>query len=164
MSEKHDYDGIEYREEKQSPAVFRVLLTVLVVWGVAFMGYYLFSGWSSQAEADAARKVIADKKHTAHMTIESTGTKYQGTPSHSVETYIAAGKQLFAKHCVACHGEGAKGGVGPDLTNSKYKYGKTRLDIIKSIAEGRPGGMPIFANQINSEQVEGLAEFILSLK
>jgi cytochrome c oxidase cbb3-type subunit 3 len=163
MSEQHDYDGITYREEKQSPGIFRILLTGLVVWGVVFMGYYLFSGWSSQSEADAARNARDATKQTAHLAVETTGTGYTGT-GHKVETYVAAGKKLFSSMCVACHGENAKGGVGPDLTVSKYKYGKSRLDITKTISEGRPGGMPQFSGQINSEQIESLVEFVLTLK
>jgi cytochrome c oxidase cbb3-type subunit 3 len=164
MSEQHDYDGIKYREGDSSPGIFNILLIVLVVWGVAFMGYFLFSGWSSQAETDAARKALADKKQAAHKAVEATGAAYQGTSGHKVDTYIAAGKQLYGTHCVSCHGEGAKGGIGPNLTLSKYKYGKARLDLTKSISEGRPGGMPSFGSQINSEQVESLVEFVLSLK
>jgi cytochrome c oxidase cbb3-type subunit 3 len=164
MSEQHDYDGIKYRDEKSSPAVFRILLTVLIVWGVGFMGYYLFSGWSSQSETDAASKALAEKKHTAHMAVETTSAKYQGNAGHKVEAYVAVGKQLYGTLCVSCHGEGAKGGVGPDLTRSKYKYGKARLDLAKSISEGRPGGMPAFKGQLSDEQVEGLVEFVLSLK
>jgi cytochrome c oxidase cbb3-type subunit 3 len=163
MSEQHEYDGIKYREEKSSPGIFRILFTVLVVWGVIFMGYYLFSGWSSQSEADAARKALADKKQMAHKNVEATAVGQQGS-GHKIEAYIAAGKQLYTKHCAACHGEYGKGTVGPDLTASKYKYGKARLDITKSITEGRPGGMPAFNSQINPEQVESLVEFLLSLK
>lgn len=162
MSEKQDYDGIKYREEKSSPGIFRILFTVLVIWGVIFMGYYLFSGWSSQSEADAARKVLTDKKQVAHKTVEDT-VLHQGS-GHKVDTYIAAGKQLYAKFCAACHGENGKGPVGPDLTSSKYIYGKTRLDIAMSISEGRPNGMPAFNSQTSPEQVEGLVEYLLSLK
>lgn len=163
MSEQHDYDGITYREEKKSPGIFRILLTVLVVWGIAFMGYYLFSGWSSQKEADAAKKARDNQKQTAHKAVETTGAGQQGS-GHKVETYIAAGKKLFGTLCAACHGESAKGGVGPDLTASQYKYGKARLDIAKSITEGRPNGMPPFNSQVTPEQVESLVEFVLSLK
>jgi cytochrome c oxidase cbb3-type subunit 3 len=163
MSEQHDYDGIKYREEKSSPRIFTILFTVLVIWGVIFMGYYLFSGWSSQSEADAARKALADKMQIAHKSVEATATANQGS-GHKIEAYVVAGKQLFGTLCVACHGESAKGGVGPDLTASKYKYGKTRLDISKSISEGRPGGMPAFNSQMNHEQAESLVEYLLSLK
>ena len=163
MSEQNDYDGIKYREEKSSPAIFRILFAVLVIWAVAFMGHYLFSGWSSKTEVDIATRALADKKQAAHKTVEATGDGQQGS-GHKVEAYVAAGKQLFANLCVACHGENGKGTVGPDLTASKYKFGKTRLDIAKSISGGRPGGMPAFNGQINPEQVEGLVEYVLSLK
>jgi cytochrome c oxidase cbb3-type subunit 3 len=163
MSEQHEYDGIKYREEKGSPGAFQILFTVLAVWGVIFMGYYLFSGWSSQSEADAAKKVRDSQKQAAHKAVEATGAGYAGG-GHKVEAYVVAGKKLFGSLCVSCHGESAKGGVGPDLTLSKYKYGKSRLDITKSISEGRPGGMPSFSSQIDPEQVESLVEFVLTLK
>ena len=127
------------------------------------MGYFLFSGWSSQAEADAAKKARDDKKQSAHKAVEATAAGTSGS-GHKVEAYVAAGKQLYGNLCAPCHGESAKGGVGPDLTVSKYKYGKTRLDITKTISEGRPGGMPSFSSQINKEQVESLVEFVLTLK
>jgi cytochrome c oxidase cbb3-type subunit III len=163
MSEQHDYDGIKYREEKSSPGVFKILFGVLVIWAVAYMGYYLFSGWSSQAEADAAKIARESQKQVAHKSVEATAAG-SGSGEHKVELYVAAGKKLYGSLCAACHGESAKGGVGPDLTVSKYKYGKARLDITKTISEGRPGGMPSFSSQIDKEQVEGLVEFVLTLK
>ena len=163
MSEQHEYDGIKYREEKNSPAVFRILFAVLAVWGVIFIGYYLFSGWSSQSEADTAKKARDSQKQAAHKAVEAIGASHQGRGDR-VEAYVAAGKRLFATLCVSCHGEGAKGGVGPDLTVSTYKYGKSRLDITKTITDGRPGGMPSFSSQIDKEQVESLVEFVLTLK
>lgn len=163
MANQHDYDGITYREEKSSPGVFRILFTVLAVWGVIYMGYYLFNGWSSQAEADAAKKVRDSQKQAAHKAVEATGSSSE-SGGHKIEAYVAAGKKLYGTLCASCHGEGAKGGVGPDLTASKYKYGKSRLDITKSIAEGRPGGMPAFSAQADKEQIESLVEFVLTLK
>ena len=143
MSEHQDYDGIRYRDEQKSPTVFRGLLGILVVWGVLFMGYYLFSGWSSQGEADSARKARDERKQAAHQKAEATAT-YKPS-GDKIQAYIAAGKQLYAANCAACHGENAKGSVGPDLSISAYKYGKGRTDITKSIAEGRPNGMPGFS-------------------
>jgi cytochrome c oxidase cbb3-type subunit 3 len=164
MSEQHDYDGIKYREgDSSSPGIFKILFTVLVVWAVIFMGYYLFSGWSSQSEADTARKALDAKKQAAHQAAEASGSS-KSDGGDKVSSYIAAGKQLYANLCAACHGENGKGSVGPDLTASTYKYGKSRTEIAKSISEGRPGGMPAFSSQVNHEQVEGLVEFLLSLK
>lgn len=163
MSDQHEYDGIKYRDEKGSPGVFRIFFIVLIVWAVCYMGYYLFSGWSSQNEADAVKKTRDSQKQTAHKAVEATAAGTAGG-GHKVEAYVAAGKKLYGSLCAACHGEGAKGGVGPDLTVSKYKYGKGRLDISRSISDGRPDGMPPFSSQVDSEQIESLVEFILTLK
>ena len=164
MSEQHDYDGIKYRDEKKSPKMFRILFSVLCTWGIVFMGYYLFSGWSSQSEADAARKALAEKKQVAHESFEGTVDSRHGGSGHKVESYIAAGKKLYANLCAACHGENAKGTVGPDLTASRYIYGKSRIDVANSIKEGRPKGMPAFNGQLSPEQIESLVEYLLSLK
>ena len=163
MSDQHEYDGISYRDEKNSPNVFRVLFTILIVWGVIFMGYYLFSGWSSQSEADKAKMARDERKKAAHSTSESSAGAPAGS-GHRIEAYLAAGKQLYAANCAACHGENGKGSVGPDLTRSSYKFGKSRTEITKTITGGRAGGMPAFSGQLDPEQIEGLVEYLLSLK
>lgn len=146
MPEKNEYDGMKYLKEKKSHGVFRILFIVLIASGVAYMGYGLFSGWNLQVLSDTSRG------------------NYQGSSGLKVEAHVAAGKKLYGNLCVGCHGEKAKGGVGPDLTVSKYKYGKERLDITKTISEGRPGGMPSFRSQVNNEEIISLVEFILTLK
>ena len=44
------FDGIKENRENKPPAYFNILFYGLIVWGVIFMGYYLFSGWSSHTE------------------------------------------------------------------------------------------------------------------
>lgn len=43
-------DGIVENREQPPPVYFNVLFYGLIIWGVIFMAYYLFSGWSSDAE------------------------------------------------------------------------------------------------------------------
>ena len=43
-------DGIVEDREKAPPVYFNVLFYGLIIWGVAFMSFYLLSGWSSDAE------------------------------------------------------------------------------------------------------------------
>ena len=156
-----DFDGIKYRIETKSPRVFRVLFIVLIVWAVCFMAFYLFSGWSSEGEF--ARKKQAKQESLAK---QPQGGEVPATGAHSEgkkEEYLALGKKLYAERCVACHGVDAKGGIGPDLTRKEYKYGKTEQAIAATIAEGRPGGMPAFKNDLSHEKIEGLVKYILSL-
>lgn len=159
MAEKNDFDGIEYRIEKKSPGVFRLLFWGLVAWGVAFIAYYLFGGWSSEGEFEQKKKA---KQETA-----AKGGPPAAAPlvhkEGKKEDYIAMGKAEYAARCAVCHGPEAKGGIGPDLTRKEYKYGRTEQAIIESISEGRPDGMPPFKNELSHEKIEGLVAYVLSL-
>ncbi len=44
------FDGIRERKGTKPPIYFNILFYGLIVWGVLFMAYYLFSGWSSHDE------------------------------------------------------------------------------------------------------------------
>lgn len=79
------------------------------------------------------------------------------------EKYCVLGKKVFAERCVSCHGVDARGLIGPDLTRKDFTYGKTEAALIKTIAKGRPGGMPAFADNLSRDQIKCLAQFILSL-
>lgn len=152
-----DFDGIKYRGDTPPPAIFNVLFYGLITFAVIFMGYYLLSGWSSEAEfaqkkqaRDDAAKLAAAAAPAAHK--ESDPAKY-----------LAEGKKIFAERCAVCHGPEGKGGIGPDLTKKDLKYGKTDQSLTESIEKGRAGGMPAFAGQLSHEQVEGVVKFLQSL-
>lgn len=72
-------------------------------------------------------------------------------------------QKIYTELCAGCHGVQARGGVGPDLTVSRFKYGKNRLAIEKSILDGRSGGMPAFGSHLKPEEAVALAEYLLSL-
>jgi len=44
------FDGIRENRETPPPAYFNLLFYGLIIWGVLFMGYFLFRGWSSHDE------------------------------------------------------------------------------------------------------------------
>lgn len=163
MSDEHkEYDGIKYKADDKMPAVFKLLLAGLLIWGVCFMGYYLFSGWSSEGEfarkKAAQEKLIAESRN-APQTQAAAGGHKEG----NLADYIAEGKKEYAARCAACHGADAKGGIGPDLTRKELKYGRTAQALTESVANGRPGGMPGFRNDLSHEKLEGVVQYILSL-
>ena len=161
----NDYDGIKYREEKGSPLIFRLLLGGLLLWGVCFMGYYLFSGWSSGKEFAEKQKLEAAKSAEFEQKEKAAAPgKAAAAKGGDVADYVATGKKVFTERCVACHGADAKGGIGPDLTRAEYKFGKTEAAILESITNGRPGGMPGFGKELGHEQLEGVVKYLLSLK
>lgn len=147
-TEQHEYDVITYRTKKSFPGIFRTLFVVSAVVGVVCIGYYLLSGSDSRSDTPAIKKLINSNDLPGHK---------------AVEVSAAAGRQLFGTLCAGCHGKNARGGVGPDLTVSTYKYGRSKSDITKTITDGRPGGMPSFSSRIDREQIENLAEFVRTL-
>lgn len=157
MADNHNYDGIKYRDETRSPLVFRILFSALVIWGIIFMGYYLFNGWSSSGEFETRKKLKAEQ-------LAASGALKAGHQEGKKEDYIAAGKVEYDAKCAPCHGPGGKGSsIGPDLTNKNYKYGRTPAAITESISNGRPNGMPAYGKEISHEKTEGLVQYLLSL-
>jgi len=79
---------------------------------------------------------------------------------------VAAGRQLFATNCVACHGEDGKGNqaIGaPNLTDHTWLYGGSVDAVRASIANGRQGQMPAQLERLGPQRVKLLAAYVLSL-
>jgi cytochrome c oxidase cbb3-type subunit 3 len=73
------------------------------------------------------------------------------------------GTAIFVEHCQACHGEGGKGDICPDLTDEVWKYGGSDSDLYQSIAKGRPGGMPGWESSLGDERIRKVTAYIRSL-
>src|SRR3569623_872181 len=71
------------------------------------------------------------------------------------------GATLFTSmNCDGCHGGGAVGAVGPSLTDGRWRYGGADADIFRSIAEGRPKGMPSFGGALQPAMIWRLVAYI----
>ncbi len=158
-SNQHDEhaDGIVEDRKQAPPVYFNVLLYGLIIWGVIFMGYYLFSGWSSSQEFE--------EKMQAHKTAYATNDPVASAPKNPIPPAAAtapAPEKLYTTHCAGCHGPKGKGGFGSDLTGS-YTYGKDPASVKESISAGRGGKMPSFAGRLTPEQIDSLVKHILQL-
>ncbi len=77
----------------------------------------------------------------------------------------SAGKALFLDNCAACHQVGGQGKIGhyPNLTDNSWIYGGTFQKINETITKGRHGYMPPFAEALSRDQIEEVANYVLSL-
>jgi cytochrome c oxidase cbb3-type subunit 3 len=76
---------------------------------------------------------------------------------------IKQGQELFVgMNCAACHGYDLKGGMGPDLTDTYWRYGGSPAAIYKTIFEGRPQGMPAWGRTIPPALIWKVAAYIES--
>ena len=77
--------------------------------------------------------------------------------------HLSEGKRLFGWYnCTGCHSNGG-GGSGPALMDAKWIYGSNIENIVSSIREGRPNGMPSFRGKIPDNQIWQIAAFVRSL-
>ena len=60
-------------------------------------------------------------------------------PFHNSAADIDTGRATFRIYCAPCHGIGAAGGTGPDLTLGVYEVGDTVEDLFEVIKDGVSG-------------------------
>jgi cytochrome c oxidase cbb3-type subunit 3 len=65
-------------------------------------------------------------------------------------------------NCAGCHFHGG-GGMGVALMDDKWRYGGRIDQIVASIAEGRPNGMPAWRGKLTEQQMWQIAAYVRSL-
>lgn len=77
---------------------------------------------------------------------------------------VQQGHDLYIKmNCAGCHGYGAKGGMGPNLTDGYWRYGGVPASIFNSIYQGRPQGMPAWNPALPTQEIWKIVAYIQSL-
>ena len=77
------------------------------------------------------------------------------------------GQELYAKHCVLCHGEGGTGktdlgsGLGArDFNDKKFQEGITDEQILEQIKNGTEDKMFPFSDKLSEEEMHALVPVI----
>ena len=85
------------------------------------------------------------------------------SPYANDQSAITEGQKTFVDmNCASCHGYDLKGGMGPDLTDTYWRYGGSPADIYKSIYEGRPQGMPAWGRALSPDIIWKVVAYIES--
>ncbi len=112
----HGFDGI-MELDNQLPKWWLGLFYFGVAYCVVYLVAYSFTDFGHQMpeydeEYAAQTASIAEyMKNTPPPTIENA----EYSPDN-----IAAGEEVFKTNCVTCHGEGGRGGIGPNLTDNAW--------------------------------------------
>jgi cytochrome c oxidase cbb3-type subunit 3 len=78
----------------------------------------------------------------------------------------AAGAEIFANNCAACHGADGKGGRefgAPNLTDGIWLYGGDPASLTHTIKYARNGVMPRWNNRLDPVTIRMLAAYVHSL-
>lgn len=161
----HSYDGIQELDNPTPPwfmFLFYSTIFFAVVYGIVYHG--MGDGRIMENEYAAAMQE-AEVQRTAYL------KKYANTINESNVTLVTEkekleeGKSLYMSNCVACHGPGGGGTVGPNLTDAYWIHGGGISDVFKTVSEGVPEkGMVPWKKQMNPLQIQLVASYVLSLK
>jgi mono/diheme cytochrome c family protein len=76
---------------------------------------------------------------------------------------VSEGKQLYdGMNCGGCHARGG-GDLGPPLGDNAWRYGSSPQEVLSSILDGRPRGMPAFKTKLTASDAVKLAAYVRSI-
>ena len=88
----------------------------------------------------------------------STPNPYEGSKQAARD-----GQQIYlAMNCTTCHAYDGSGNQGPDLTDTRWRYGGLPIQIFDSIHDGRPQGMPSWKDKLTDDQIWKLVTYVES--
>lgn len=78
---------------------------------------------------------------------------------------VAEGRELWVKHCVACHLDQGQGSVGPNLTDGFWIHGCEPMQMLNVVREGVAAkGMPAWMNQLGPTRTQTVLAYVLTLR
>lgn len=149
-----DHDEIR-EENNRIPMGWKLFFGGVIIW----MVYYIIaftpeiSGWTQYAKLE---KAMRDQTPPATAREHAAVNPYVGD-----EAATGEGEALYGQNCAVCHGDDLKGGVGVDLTG-QLSYGETDALLFESVANGRPGGMPPFLQQLGRDRIWHVLAYVSS--
>lgn len=144
-------DGIE-EYDNPLPAWWLGLFYVTILFAVVYTIDYHFVSDRSQEKLYLVEMAQAAERWPASGPVAAGPV----TPE-----MVAAGKEVFATNCVACHGAELQGGIGPDLTDAEWIHGGTIDAITRVVTEGVAAkGMPGWGPVLGPDKVGKVAAYV----
>ncbi len=165
---EHEYDGIQ-EYDNPIPTWLAALFAITIIWGIGYAIYYPsfpnyagLSGWTAGKQYDA--QMERDEAKYAPLRAEAEAKALEALAAlSSDQATVSAGREVFTFRCAPCHGENAEGKVGPSLVDQDWLYGSEPKDILQSVREGRPKGMPAWKNELKQDEIQNVTAYVISL-
>lgn len=162
----HSYDGI--RELDNSlPPWWTALFYITIIFAVVYIGYYHFSDYGLDPHQEYAQELeFAEQAKLAFLAKQGSMIDETNADVVTDEAFIAAGKDIFTKNCVPCHGSLGEGNtIGPNLTDEYWINGGGIKNVFKTIKYGvQEKGMQPWKEMLPPVAIHQVANYILTLK
>ncbi len=162
----HEYDGI--RELDNSlPPWWTALFYVTIIFAVVYIGYYHFTDYGLDPHQEYAQEMeIAEKAKLAFLATQSNLVDETNAEFVEDDAFIAAGKTIYDKNCVACHGALGEGNViGPNMTDEYWIHGGGMKNIFKTVKYGViEKGMQAWQEMLSPVAIHQVSSYIMTLE
>lgn len=160
----HDYDGIRELDNK-IPAWWTWAMTAFVLFSVVYL-YRMFVSETlpnQYTELALANEIALVQKE--EYLKKGANNVDENTVKMLGDADIVEGANLYAKNCLACHGDKGQGGVGPNLADDYWIHKGSIKDIFYSIKYGwQEKGMKSWKDDFAPIQMAQITSFVKTLR
>ncbi len=161
----HEYDDIQECDNHLPRWWLATLYGAIVFAGGYWLYYHSFAKGvlpSEEYRAVKAQELAAESerlKAAGDVTPELL-TKLSKDPGTTDE-----GKAVFETSCVTCHAQGAKGNIGPNLTDKYWLHGGDPKAIYATVSGGfLAKQMPAWGKVLGEPKLRSVVAYVLTLK
>ena len=161
----HDYDGIKELDNNLPPWWKYGFYLTIVVGVIYLFNFHVLGTGDLQGQEYEKEMAQAKLDVDAFMKTSANNVDENTVKLMTDATDIAAGKDVFIASCVACHGKGGEGTVGPNLTDDFWIHGGGVQDIFKTIKYGWvEKGMKSWKEDLSPMQISQVTSYIKTLR
>jgi cytochrome c oxidase cbb3-type subunit 3 len=158
-----EYDGIKELDNPLPPWLKYLFYITIVISFSYLVLLFVFHDDDMVQRMEYAREMAAARAKT-EVAVKEEAAKTVAQPL-TQEQKLAAGKVIFDKTCVVCHGKFGEGLVGPNFTDEYWIHGGRPEDLHTTIVNGvLDKGMISYKSQLNETQINNVISYILSLQ
>lgn len=163
----HNYDGI--RElDNDLPPWWTALFYITAGFAVFYMlNYHILKTGDLPREKYDKSVLLAEALRQERLAASGDEINASTVTTLTDASSLTAGKEIFLKNCMTCHGADGQGlaGAGPNFTDEYWIHGGAIGDLYTTIRYGVPAkGMISWKDQLPPKQIQQVASYILSLQ
>lgn len=159
----HEYDGIKELDNPLPPWLKYLFYVTIIISASYLVLLFVFEDDDIIQRKEYRKEMMAARAKT-EVAVKEESVKAAAAPL-TQEQILAAGKVIFDKTCLVCHGKFGEGLVGPNFTDEYWIHGGKPEDLLKVINDGViEKGMISYKSQLNPTQINNVIAYILSLQ
>ena len=158
---EHTYDGIAELDNPTPPWFMYLFYSSIVIAVVYLLIFHVVGDGKIMTTEYAEEIAVAEKANELYMKKFANSVNENNVIVLTDAKSIEDGSKIYAKNCVACHGDKGQGGVGPNLTDEFWLHGGAPKNVFHTLTEGVPEkGMISWKKTLNPIQIQHLVSFL----